>query len=206
MRNKIVNYKYEELFTSAIDKEASYPYNIKFERKPRDKKISGPGIYLITYKEQVLYVGSHCKHNDIISDRWLRHINTITNRGSKVGFGRNSKQKFKNEIEPLFNKFNLNFNQKEISKNRLRDTGYVTSIKRLEFILKNKLFLKENEDFSEMEFHLLVLVGKPEKAIKGIEKDLICKINPPCNKQYDKHKATGSASKSNAMKLLKLIV
>jgi hypothetical protein len=40
----------------------------------------------------------------------------------------------------------------------------------------------------------------------NIEKDLICKINPPCNKQYDKDKATSTASKSNAMKLLKLIV
>ena len=106
----------------------------------------------------------------------------------------------------MLNKFSLNFNQKEISKNRLRDTGYVTSIKRVEFILKNKLFLKENEDFSEIEFHLLLLFGKPENAIKGIEKDLICKINPPCNKQYDKDKATATASKSNAIKLLKAIV
>lgn len=203
MKNKLKQYKYNDLFKSNIDVEVSYPYNINFERIIKDK-ISGPGIYLITYKEQVLYVGSHCKHNDIISDRWLRHINTITNRGSKVGFGRNSKQKFENEIEPLFNKSNLNFNKNEILKNRLRDTGYVTSIKRVKFILDNKLFLKENANFSEIEFYLLSLKGKSEKAIKKIERNLICEINPPCNKQYDLDK--GKASKSNAIKLLKLIV
>jgi hypothetical protein len=206
MKYKVESYEYGQLFIHTTDKEVSYPYNIKFERKPKYKQICGPGIYLITYKEQVLYVGSHCKPNDIISDRWLRHIHTITNRGNKVGFGNNSKQKFEQRIKPLFKKYGLNFNSNEISKNRLRDTGYVTSIKRVEFILKNKLFLKENANFSEMEFHLLVLVEKPEKAIKDIEKDLICKINPPCNKQYDKDKATGTASKSNAIKLLKLIV
>ena len=58
------------------------------------------GIYLITfndpdkYNEEIIYIGKYMPYGkgNVITDLWIKHIATITNRGHKVGgFGKEIK-------------------------------------------------------------------------------------------------------------------
>ncbi len=53
---------------------------------------NGPGVYLISFKGSPIYFGKYqpFKRGSIFDDRWLRHIETITLRGERVGFGSDS--------------------------------------------------------------------------------------------------------------------
>ena len=61
------------------------PFNLRFKREQpgieQDKVLKGTGIYLISLDDQVAYLGKYQPANgDIISDRWARHLQTITAR------------------------------------------------------------------------------------------------------------------------------
>jgi hypothetical protein len=94
-------YKAEELFSVRVKKETSiqkeireisFPFNLSFEIiKEKTDDFSGPGIYMITFKEEVIYIGSYSsKNNKIINERWDKHIQTLTCRGYRIGFNSKS--------------------------------------------------------------------------------------------------------------------
>jgi hypothetical protein len=76
-----------------ISYATKYPFNLIFRILPnKSNEFSGPGIYLIAFKENLIYIVSYSSSNpNIINDRWVKHIQTFTNRGYRLGF--NSKTK-----------------------------------------------------------------------------------------------------------------
>ncbi|MGE4282853.1 MAG: hypothetical protein AB7G87_03955 [Clostridia bacterium] len=70
-----------------------YPFNLKFKSTIKDNRANGPGVYLISFKYSPIYFGKYqpFRRNNIFNDRWLRHMETITLRGERVGFGSNSR-------------------------------------------------------------------------------------------------------------------
>ena len=198
-------------------KNYDYPFNVEFKKRKeavnKDNKgeFHGSGIYLITYKEEIIYIGKYMPYGkgNVITDRWIKHIATITNRGHRVGgFGN----------EKIRNKENLKYpTLKDIEKKdehidnilelikkagRIHDTGFSISVKRLAFAEKNWNSFKEQREkyFEEnvlpkFQFHYMQLNGYKEGKIPAsvkikeyyenlaslVETYLLWKYNPVCN-------------------------
>ena len=128
--------------------KCQFPFNIFFKKNPKYPQVNGkdlfkgPGIYLIEFKDKIIYIGKFkpFKKGDVISIRWKKHIETITNRGIHVGGfekvdAKKTKQKkidiLKNILGSKFDLLNI------VPEGRRRDTGTVTSVNRLNFAKNN---------------------------------------------------------------------
>lgn len=180
-------YKFKELFSAKIKDNTDFPFNIDFNRIHLND-IKGPGIYIISLDGEIAYIGSYKTDNDIIVDRWIRHIHTITCRGINIGFGNKTIEWFNKTYSLLFARNNITINETEIVNKRLRDTGFVTTKNIVKYCMSNWNILKNMDNNLNLSFHLF----KPDanntkefvKDIAGIKKYLIQYINPPCNGQF----------------------
>ena len=173
-------YKAEELFSIRVKKETSiqkeirelsFPFNLSFEIiKEITDEFSGPGVYIITFKDEVVYIGSYSSPNTkIISERWDKHIQTLTNRGYRIGFNSKSKHTF---IPSVFKDYF------ESESYRFRDTGTVTSIERLNFAAE-EFNADGNQILKDFSFHYQKL--KEIQNAKNIESKLLNKFKTLCN-------------------------
>ena len=111
------------------------------------------------------------KDGSVITDRWIKHIATITNRGHKVGgFGKkNKKYELLKEIGFLVNNGVENCEAFILKAGRIKDTGCSTSIKRLAFAKDNWHTFKEQDKTNfeknvlpKFQFHYMILKRAPE--------------------------------------------
>lgn len=128
-----------DAFRVSFSKKWGYPFNLKFKSTIKDGRANGPGVYLISFKNSPVYFGKYqpFRRNNIFDDRWLRHIETITLRGERVGFGSNSRldkvlPSVCNDLKSIFNKFS----EDELCY-RLKDTGVCSSYDRRAFASQN---------------------------------------------------------------------
>jgi hypothetical protein len=164
-----------------IDQDCTLPFNLNFKIKKHHKgkeEFSGPGIYIITYKKNVIYIGSYAsKKPNIIEERWKKHIMTMTNRGYRIGFSAKTKR---TKIPKDIKKF---FEDADGEGFRYYDTGTVTTLERLEFA--NSYFhLFKRDDvsiISDFQFHYTKIPKCTKKDLKKIEKKLIEEYKPICN-------------------------
>lgn len=237
MEIKIEEYKGEFLFqveevpqedqqeTKGKIKNCRYPFNVEFKIRRKDvykygkKAFNGAGIYLITfndpdkYNEEIIYIGKYMPYGrgNVITDRWIKHIATITNRGHRVGgFGNEYIRNKENPKYPTLRVIDKNDEHIDeifllIEKaGRIQDTGCSTSVKRLEFATdKWKTFKGSIENFREgvlPKFKFLYMqlngykkdelnVESPSVKVKEyyenlaslVETYLLWKYNPVCN-------------------------
>lgn len=164
-------------------RELSFPFNLSFEIiKDKADEFRGPGIYIATFKDEVIYIGSYSSTNmNIIQDRWVKHIQTFTNRGYRLGF--NSKTKF--DLIP--DKFKYYFEKESY---RLCDTGTVTSIERLTFAAEyfEEFNLNSNEILNDFSFYYQQL--QQNQNAKNIESGLLKEFSPICNRKSKKMTTT----------------
>jgi hypothetical protein len=169
-----------------IDQDCTFPFNLNFKIKKCHKgkeEFSGPGIYIITYKKNVIYIGSYAsKKPKIIEERWIKHIMTMTNRGYRIGFSAKTKRA---KIPKDIKKF---FEDADGKGFRYCDTGTVTTLERLEFAnsyfhLFKRLHVSIISDsiISDFQFHYTKIPKCTEKDLKKIEKKLIEEYKPICN-------------------------
>lgn len=123
----------------SFSKKWGFPFNLKFKSTIKDDRANGPGVYMISFKDSPIYFGKYqpFRRNNIFDDRWLRHIETITLRGERVGFGRNSRL---DKVLPTVCddlKLILNKLSKDELSYRLRDTGVCSSYDRRVFASQN---------------------------------------------------------------------
>ena len=174
------------------------PFNLNFIKLNLDQaiKITGPCIYFISAEGIVLYIGKYQpKNGNVIGDRWIKHLTTISIRGSGIGFGSECKyKKLSNAIEDkdlkkILKRAILN-EGKEIF---FRDSGKTTSINRLRYASNNwkdiKKLTKDNF-FNFFTIHAYIYGSNSEqnqinKTISNIERSVLGKMQPPCNKEFD---------------------
>ena len=176
--------------------QCKFPFDIAFDPIPqKEKKIfHGSGIYMIEFNDKIIYIGKFRPFNkgNIISTRWRAHLETITNRGIHVGgFEKDHRNGKKREI--LANMIGVEKDLKQLLKGRKRDTGTVTSVKRLEFAKKNWKEFKKEVPLEKFNFHYYQLnhfssfkEKSSEKELYGdlvslIEEFLLIKYSPDCN-------------------------
>jgi hypothetical protein len=180
-------FEFKKLFSIEIKDFNKLPFNIDFKRIYKNN-INGPGIYIVTIEDEIAYIGSYKTDNDIIDDRWIRHIHTITCRGIKIGFGNKTIEWFRKTYSPIFTRNNITINETEIVNERLRDTGYVTTKNIVKYCMSKWNILNNMDNNLNLSFHLFKPNSKEAKEfvknIASIKKDLILEINPPCNSQY----------------------
>ena len=211
-------------------KNYHYPFNFEFKKREyavnKDNKgeFHGSGVYLITNKEEIIYIGKYMPYGkgNVITDRWIKHIETITNRGHKVGgFGKDKTRKKENpkyqtlkDIEKKDAEIN---NIVHIIKEagRVVDTGFSTSVKRLEFANKhwdtfrvNKSSEFEENVLPKFQFHYMQINGYKKDELKVesrsikekeyyenlaslVETYLLWKYNPACNSNEGLKKMDG---------------
>jgi hypothetical protein len=179
-------YNFTDLFTHEIHEDFEYPFNLKFKRV-HNSAINGPGIYIITLDDKIAYLGRYGTENDIMIDRWSKHIQTITNRGYNVGFNR-SIERFNEIYSPIYLKNNLLINENELLNKRLNDTGVVTAENKVRYCMDNWDKFKDLDNSCNLNFHLFKPAAEHTEIlinnIAEIETNLILKINPPANAQY----------------------
>lgn len=175
----------------SFSKRWGYPFNLKFESKIKDNRTNGPGVYLISFKDSPIYFGKYqpFKRNNIFNDRWLRHIETITLRGERVGFGSNSKldkvlPTICDDLKTILNKLS----EDELSY-RLGDTGVCSSKDRRAFASQNwpqlSIATPENilDDF-DFRYYKIGRIQHTEQAkevTSNIENAVIKEFNLPIN-------------------------
>ena len=183
-----------------------YPFNLDFNIKKSvvKDKFKGPAVYAIEFEGNVIYIGKYRPEDKrLISTRWVKHIMTFTNRGYRVG-GSALKKIVKGESE--YSKFNHKFlinikdyfsesDRNDLNAKRFEDTNTVTSFNRLKFanflVANDKIEVSKNKiDISNFTFNCFTLSGskddlrKRRDMVSIIEKILLCKYKPKCNKEY----------------------
>ncbi len=157
-----------------------FPFNLKFKIiVDRSEEFQGPGIYWVTYEGNLIYIGSYSSEKpNIVHDRWVKHIQTFTNRGCRLGFGALTK---KERIPPKLKVFY------DRDGYRYCDTGTVTSPERLAFANENFDSFKAHNDtrlIKNFDFHY-VRIDTPV-VTKTVEACLIAEFNPICNSTRSK--------------------
>ena len=172
----------EKIKESSFKKEkrlCEFPFNLNFSINKNFKQkneFTGPGIYIITFKQNVIYIGSYASgKSEIIDERWKKHIMTMTNRGYRIGFSSKTKRdQIPKKIKKFFEKNN---------KFRYYDTGTVTTIERLRFA-DSYFHIFESDDnsiLSDFNFYYTQISKCNSEDLKKMEKKLIEKFSPRCN-------------------------
>lgn len=178
----------------SYSKKWGYPFNLKFKSTIKDDRVNGPGVYLISFKGNPVYFGKYqpFRRSNIFHDRWLRHIETITLRGERVGFGNKSRldkvlPSVCDDLKSILNKLS-----KDELSHRLKDTGVCSSYDRRVFASLNwtQLSMATPENIlDDFDFRYYKIGGiqhaeQAKEVTSNIENAVIKEFYLPIN--YDK--------------------
>ena len=168
-------FKANELFDLIIDTKSVFPLNLEFIVKDKKSKdFSGPGIYFLYFKEELVYIGyfhSSKLSNDVRTQRWIKELGSISMRGKQVTVNNTS-------IRALDNSTNL------IQTLRQPKGDFLTSKKRVEYADKNWPSFQTNGFIGDFTFYWF----KEEKGLNRTKSQLKLVTNqlrkfykPTCN-------------------------
>lgn len=175
----------------SISEEGRYPFDLKFKSIIKDDRANGPGVYLISFKDIPVYFGKYqpLNRNNIFDERWLKHIETITLRGKRVGFGSKSRvikvlPMVCDELKTILSKL-----LEDKLCDCLKDTGVCTSYNRIVFASQNwQQFSAATPEniLDDFEFHYYKIGGiqndkQAKEVTSNIEKAVIKEFYLPIN-------------------------
>jgi hypothetical protein len=185
----------------AIPTGGRFPFDldIKSRSLPPDLSpaLTGPSIYLLVFGSRVVYAGKYRPiAGPVVRDRWFRHLQTVTLRGSAVGLGglsnpeRRLARLLEGVQEPSLRA--LLTETLEVDRGRFRDTGVNTSVNRVAFAAKHWAVFGAAHNASIFEgfsLHLFRLAGfneqaRADEAVSAVEKDLLSRVFPRCNDEF----------------------
>ena len=166
----------DELFLISTDANATFPLNLEFLRNPKFPIfLSGPGIYFLYHKVELVYIGFFYPggdKRDARMERMKKEIATITMRGREVVFTQKAFEAHQQCVNyPIF--------QGEIS-----DNGFQTSVNRVNFADKNWNDFKTNKFLKHFTFYWFPEeknLGRTRDELKAVTKQLINFYKPTCN-------------------------
>lgn len=153
-------FKADELFDFIVDTNAVFPLNLEFDlmdKKPMD--FSGPGIYFLYYKEELVYIGyfhSSKLSNDVRTQRWNKELESLTMRGHQIVFTQSASTAHQNCVNyPVF-------------QGKINDNGFLTSVNRVLFADKNWTSFQTNDFLGDFTFYWF----KEEKGLNRTREEL----------------------------------
>lgn len=127
--------------------ENDYPFNIRFSTKStfkKDETLFGPGIYSIFDKiaNKLVYVGLHTPNKSAVEERYFKHIQNLTLRGTRVCFRMKAIKCDNAQLNYLLSllsneKLALAINDCDsmvVGKCRLREGGFVASENKIQYV------------------------------------------------------------------------
>lgn len=212
-----------KIFKFECLKEEGYPFNIKFKPNvdfKKNKDFHGCGIYFIRYDEDIIYIGTYAP-NSSVYERWVKHIQSFTLRGSEVNFMKingnhdnqqqnDKKVNFLNIVNKLNEELAADLGNSSLLMQKLRGGSCVVGKNRIEFAADNWNEFKKwtpdptedgvSEKFKFVFFKLQDELGHLEtverkKHLEYIEAKLIKKFNPRCNGEYISEEGANNCSK-----------
>ncbi|MCK6372797.1 MAG: hypothetical protein L6Q69_01690 [Zoogloea sp.] len=185
----------------AIQTEGRFPFDLDIKSRPLPPDLSsaltGPSIYLLVFGSRVVYAGKYRPiAGSVVEDRWFRHLQTVTLRGSAVGLGglsnpeRRLARLLEGVQEPSLR--TLLTERLEVDRGRFRDTGVNTTVNRVAFAAKHWAVFGSAQSasiFDGFSFHLFRLAGfneqaRADEAVSAVEKALLDRVFPRCNRQF----------------------
>jgi len=165
-----------DLFDLSVDTKSVFPLNLEFIVKDKKSKdFSGPGIYFLYYKEELVYIGyfhSSKLSNDVRTQRWIKELASITMRGKQIVFTQRAFDAHQNCVNyPVF--------QGEIS-----DNGFLTSANRVLFTDKNWTSFQTNGFLADFTFYWFKEekgLNRTKSQLKLVTNQLREFYNPTCN-------------------------
>lgn len=166
--------------------------NLSFNRKRNIEKMTGPGVYLIEFKGEIIYIGKYqgqkknIAKGNIFTDRWCRHLQTLTLRGQRLSIPKRSYLKLRNNY-PDIDKLLVDQPLEVLHK----DKGFNSSYNRSKFALENVFHLNDENILSEFKFYYyrfspddFASTSEARAFISGLEEELLSFFTPQCNKEY----------------------
>ena len=173
-----MEYKFnaDDLFVLIENKQSAFPLNLEFVVKDKKSKgFSGPGIYFLYNKDELIYIGFFYPdgdERDARMERMKKEIATISMRGREVVFTQTAFDAHQQCVNyPIF--------QGEISQN-----GFQTSVKRINFVDKNWNDFKTNDFLKHFIFYWFPEEKNLERSreeLKKVTNQLRKFYKPTCN-------------------------
>ncbi len=154
-------YLASDLFLDKIDiNNQSNLLNTEFLLTSHTDSFDEPGLYFMYYEKELVYIGYFfgSKKEDVRKERWSKELETISMRGHRVGFNESS-------FRELQKSKNIHIN-----KPKIKDTGCVTSKKRIQFADKNWGVLSQNPTNWIHKFSFTWVPNKATRTKKELEK------------------------------------
>jgi len=193
-----------DLFSVEIHEGKEYPLNLRFKYSKNsdiDEKAKGPGVYVISYGNKIVYIGQHLaklkNDNGFVKERCLKHLQTFTSRSHVLKLGKSQAKRGWYEHNAEEGGFYEHINIAGIKDNHFRDGAPLTS--------KNRIRFSEEQwdDFKATENVENILDGfeiwwfkvghfkddeyeHAKGIVKHIETQLICRYLPECNNEFYK--------------------
>ncbi len=173
-----MEYKFnaDDLFVLIENKQSAFPLNLEFVVKDKKSKgFSGPGIYFLYNKDELIYIGFFYPdgdERDARMERMKKEIATISMRGREVVFTQTAFDAHQQCVNyPIF--------QGEISQN-----GFQTSVKRINFVDKNWNDFKTNDFLKHFIFYWFPEeknLGRTREDLAEVTNQLRKFYKPTCN-------------------------
>jgi hypothetical protein len=158
-----------------------FPTNLEFFSTTNDSRFLQPGIFFLFFRGELIYIGYSENHQNIVAERVVRQISTITLRDHRLQFTKTALGALSNLS--VFNSYFI------LPKPIVANADYVTSVNRAHFASSHWDEFKDfnNETLSRFEIEWY---PNPElnnySSIEDLSIVLINKHNPRCNRQYVK--------------------
>jgi hypothetical protein len=175
---KLSKYLYVKLINP--DK-TQYPCNFEFEciADTFDSKFENVGIFFLYYRGELIYIGYTNNQDNVLAERVVRQLATITLRDHRIQFTKAALNALKdNDV------FNTYFN---IPEPVVAKTDFVTSINRIKYAAHH---WDEFKNFNSEMLSRFEIEWYPQPDLKGyrsIEElcsGLKAQYKPRCNKEY----------------------
>lgn len=186
------------------------PFDLSFARRTldaaRSAAITGTGIYLITKlpQREVVYLGLYRPMaGDVITDRWARHLQTITWRGARIGLGPAPKGRTAEKIQRRRDKLLAAADHQALRAilciahdhdvdARFTCTGNDTSVNRTrfaaehwgEFSAATEASLLDHFAFDLIRMRLPADQATASLQVEEVERRVLRGIKPVCNNQF----------------------
>ncbi len=192
--------------TKTPTRDSAWPtpsiFNLNFRNGSGAEQIAealrGRGLYLISYGQEVVYVGKYRPdEGKIVDHRWGRHLQTITGRGHQIGLGGQKNpqarlDKFLQAVAAEDLRQALRNSLEHCRLERFKDTGCNTTLNRLRFASENWAHFGTAGPETIMrgfEFRLLQIRSPQNEALArqvvgDIEDDVLRQWHPICNDEY----------------------
>lgn len=165
--------------------KTQFPCNLEFESNVSTDTFRNPGIFFLFYRGELIYIGFTNNHQDVISERVVRQLATITLRDHRLHFTSAALAELHySEISDTY--FHL-------PEPVVANTDFVTSVNRVKYAAHHwdefKNFNAETLSRFEMEWYPnLDLNGC--NSIEELCQQLKDQYKPRCNQEYMHPKLT----------------